>query len=214
LLLRLGFGQKSRVLNHLFTTPVSRDSAGLSAEQLAGVRDWVLALEAAEPGEKRSNRGGWHSTGNLFGRGEPEAAALREAATRALGAYVSQAFDYKGDVKLTMLAWTVVNRAGDFNAPHNHAPHLLSGALYVAVPAGMRGGEIVFEDPRLALNAHESETMRQLKLKAPWSRPGISVAPAAGEVLVFPSWLRHYVEPFQCDDPAAVRIVVSFNASV
>jgi len=201
------------VLNHLFTTPVLRDSAGLSAEQLAAAREYLLALEARAPGQDRSNRGGWHSSDNLFGPDHPEIQPLRDAATRALGAYISQAFDYKGKLELALTAWTVVNRAGDFNTPHNHAPRLLSGALYVAMPAGMRGGEIVFQDPRLALNAHETEGMRRLKLKPPWNRPTISVAPIAGEVLVFPSWLNHYVEPFQCDEPAAVRIVVSFNAT-
>jgi len=201
------------VLNHAFTTPILRDSAGLSPEQLAAARDYLLALQASTPGLDRSNRGGWHSAGNLFGPDHPEAQPLREAATHALSSYISQAFDYKGKLELTLTAWTVINRPSDFNAPHNHAPHLLSGAIYIAIPAGMRGGEIVFQDPRLALNAHETDGMRRLKLQPPWRRPTISVAPVVGEALVFPSWLSHYVEPFQCDDPAEVRIVVSFNAS-
>jgi uncharacterized protein (TIGR02466 family) len=167
------------------------------------------------PGESKSNRGGWHSTGNLFDPAQYKVfPVMQEAVTQALFRYIADAFGYRGEIQLSLTGWTVINRAGDYNAPHNHAANLLSGALYIEVPAGMSGGEIVFQDPRLNLNAHETLAMRQLGVKPPWLGTHLNVQPGAGDILIFPSWLIHYVEPFQCDDPKAVRIVVSFNCSI
>jgi hypothetical protein len=42
----------------------------------------------------------------------------------------------------------------------------------------------------------------------------ITVPPVEGDILVFPSWLVHYVEPYQTPDPESIRIVISFNATV
>ena len=202
------------MLHPLFTTPVLRETTPLSPSDLSAVREYLLSLMAASPGETRSNRGGWHFQGNLFAPEFRQFPALRAAVTNALFSYIGDVFGYRGEIQMTLSGWSVINRPGDFNVPHNHASNLLSGVLYVAVPDGMRGGAIVFQDPRLSLNGHTSAGMRAMQLRPPWELPNHSVVPTAGEILIFPSWLSHYVEPFQCDDPGAQRIVISFNASV
>jgi uncharacterized protein (TIGR02466 family) len=201
------------MLNHVFTTPVLRDNAGVPAGDLAAMAAYLVELQGKASGETKSNRGGWHSTGNLFGPEHREFPIIREAVTKALFNYIGEVFAYRGEINLSLTAWTVINRPGDYNVPHNHAANLLSGALYLSVPPGMRGGDIVFQDPRLNLNAHETDAMRRLNLRPPWMSPTISVTPGTGEILVFPSWLIHWVDPFACEDAAAVRIVVSFNAT-
>lgn len=202
------------MISHIFTTPVARESTGLTMEQLGAIRDYLLSLRDASPGERKSNRGGWHSDGNLFGPEFHDLPEMREAITNALFRYIGEVFGYRGEIQLALTGWTVINRPGDFNVPHNHAANLLSGALYISVPPGMRGGAITFMDPRLNLNAHETTAMKQLKVQPPWMNTAIDVIPTAGEILIFPSWLLHYVQPFESDDPRVVRIVVSFNASV
>ncbi|MHA3770282.1 TIGR02466 family protein [Verrucomicrobiota bacterium sgz303538] len=203
------------MISHLFTTPILREPTDLTIEQLAEVRDYLLSVRRQTRGEDKSNRGGWHSSGNLFNPTEYRTfPILQEAVTQALFRYIGDVFNYRGEIQLSLTGWTVINRRGDYNAPHNHAANLLSGAFYITVPPEMRGGEIVFQDPRLNLNAHETSAMRQLGIKPLWMSTQVNVAPAAGDILVFPSWLMHYVEPFQSDDPEAVRIVVSFNATV
>lgn len=202
------------MLNHIFTTPVFRDKVDLTAEQRAEICQYFIGLREASPGEKKSNRGGWHSTGNLFAPEHPQFPAMREAVTKALFQYVGEVFAYRGEIQLALTGWTVINRPGDYNVPHNHAANMLSGALYLRVPEGMKGGAIIFQDPRLNLNAHETEGMRRLKVKPPWMNPSITVQPSEGEILVFPSWLNHWVEPYQCDDPDGLRVVLSFNTTV
>jgi uncharacterized protein (TIGR02466 family) len=202
------------MLNHVFTTPVLRETTSLTSEQLAEVRDYVLKLRDTAEGESKSNRGGWHSKGNLFSPEHTQFPAVREAVTSAMFNYIGEVFGYRGEIQLALTGWTVVNRPGDYNVPHNHAANLLSGALYVLVPGDLKSGSIVFQDPRLNLNAHETEGMRRVGLRPPWMNTNINVPPIAGEILVFPSWLIHYVEPYESPDPAALRIVISFNATV
>lgn len=202
------------MLNHLFTTPILRDIVELTPEQRAEIGEYLLSLRATAPGESKSNRGGWHSSGNLFGPEHRQFPAMRDAIMKALSRYIAEVFGHRGEFQLALAGWTVINRPGDHNVPHNHATNLLSGALYLNVPEGMTGGAINFQDPRFNLNAHETEGMRRLKMKPPWMSTRFSVQPGAGEIIVFPSWLNHWVEPFQCDQSDALRIVISFNCLV
>ncbi|MEK0449221.1 MAG: hypothetical protein RL088_1489 [Verrucomicrobiota bacterium] len=139
---------------------------------------------------------------------------MNEAVTKALFSYIADAFGYSGEIQIALTGWSIVNGPGDYNVIHNHAANLLSGALYISVPPDMEGGAIHFHDPRLNLNAHETEAMRKLGLRPPWSASSVSIQPVAGEILVFPSWLNHWVEPFHSASADSLRIVVSFNASV
>lgn len=202
------------MLNHVFTTPIFRDKTELTVAQRDEVCRYLLQLRDESSGEKKSNRGGWHSNGNLFAPDHTQFPALRDAVTAALFRYVGEVFGFRGEIQLALTGWTVINGPGDYNVPHNHAANLLSGALYLAVPDDMNGGAIVFQDPRLNLNAHESEGMRRLNVRPPWMNPTVNVTPNVGDILVFPSWLNHWVEPYQSADPNAQRIVVSFNSTV
>lgn len=202
------------MLNHVFTTPIFRDKTELTVEQRDEVCRYLLQLREQSPGEKKSNRGGWHSTGNLFAPDHTQFPAMRDAITAALFRYIGEVFGFRGEIQLALTGWTVINSPGDYNVPHNHAANMLSGALYLAVPADMKGGAIVFQDPRLNLNAHESEGMRRLNVRPPWMNPTVNVQPNVGDILVFPSWLNHWVEPYETPAEDTLRIVVSFNTTV
>lgn len=202
------------MLDHIFTTPVMRDMTGLTPAQRMEICEYLLSLRAAAPGESLANRGGWHSSRNLFAPEYRQFPAMREAITQALFRYFTDVFGCRNELQLAVNGWTVINRAGDYNVPHNHASNLLSGALYLSVPAGMKGGTINFQDPRLNLNAHDTPGMQRQQVRPPWMGSRYTVKPNAGEIIVFPSWLNHWVDPFQCDQPEAVRIVISFNCTV
>ncbi|EGD76895.1 hypothetical protein PTSG_08240 [Salpingoeca rosetta] len=96
-------------------------------------------------------------------------------------------------------AWAGVNGRGHFNAPHNHPDATLSGVVYLrtghASPAATT--RITFIKP----NCHSSNS----------SRCHVSADVEAGDVLVFPSWLDHFVPPHTGAEP---RMMVAFNARV
>src|SRR5688500_11350837 len=102
------------MISHLFTTPVARESTGLTMEQLGAIRDYLLELRAASPGERKSNRGGWHSDGNLFGPDFRDFPEMREAITNALFRYIGEVFNYRGEIQLALTGWTVINGPGHF----------------------------------------------------------------------------------------------------
>lgn len=203
------------MLTHAFTTPISRTASGLAPDCLRAAVAALKHRRAHDPGEARSNQGGWHSSGNLFAeRDAPPWDIIRAAVTRAVFAYIGEAFAWSGTLEFSLTAWAIVNGPGDFNVMHNHATHLLSGALYLQVPQMSTGGEIHFQDPRLNLNGYETEAMLRLKLRPPWHIPGITIQPTEGEILIFPSWLMHCVYPFTANDADAQRIVLSFNVRI
>jgi len=86
---------------------------------------------------------------------------------------------------------------------HLHPLSTLSGTYYVRVPAGTPG--IKFEDPRLdrfmAAPPRKATAKRETR---PWG----TFPAAAGQVVLFESWLRHEVVPNRVD---AERVSISFN---
>ncbi len=112
-------------------------------------------------------------------------------------------FDLAGKkIKLDSL-WINILSEGGLHTSHLHPQSVISGTTYVTVPSG--AGAIKFEDPRSAMMmaAPERETDARNEL-----RKFIYVAPQAGEVLLWESWLRHEVSQNNADEE---RISVSFN---
>jgi uncharacterized protein (TIGR02466 family) len=105
------------------------------------------------------------------------------------------AFDLPRKPKLDSL-WANLLKDGAQHSGHIHPHSILSGTLYVEVPAG--AGAIRFEDPRLPL-----------MMAAP-TRPDsfVSVEPRPGLLLVWESWLRHEV---LSGAGRGERLSISFN---
>lgn len=99
--------------------------------------------------------------------------------------------------------WINILEPKGAHSGHIHPHSVLSGTVYVEVPDG--SGSIRFEDPRLPLMM--AAPPRKARA-APGHRTSQVVAPSAGSVLIWESWLRHEVLVNQASKP---RISVSFN---
>ena len=157
----------------------------------------------------RTNSGGWHYAFDLFKLTEPVVAQFREEMEEHVQAFLNyfRSKDAKKKDRFRLEGWINVNRTGDHNVLHCHPGSFLSASYYVKVPVDMQGGEIVFRDPRgPAVAMYETPG-----IDLPWvnSGMGIPFAPAAGQVILFPSWLEHRVAPFE---GTGERISVAFNA--
>lgn len=105
--------------------------------------------------------------------------------------------------------WANINPRHGYNRSHTHPNSLWSGVYYVQTPADC--GRILFSDPR-------SQASVILPQYAP-GEPGpeawgaVCFDPVAGRLILFPSWLRHEVEPnlAQAESPEGDRIAISFN---
>lgn len=191
----------------LFSTPLLRfnvdDAEALNAELLVeGVR-----LRSETESVSKSNRGGWHSAGNLFDNEAPCIQLLKSAATSAV-LTATQKIGAKADMTalgLKMFAWMNANPLGGFNAPHTHPGAHWSGVYYVAQPDVEIGssGKIEFLDPR-------SDLPNWRLLQAPAFSGKKTIRPAPGELILFPSYLVHWVYPNETDEE---RVTIAFNAT-
>lgn len=91
--------------------------------------------------------------------------------------------------------WVNVMPTGSTHSLHLHPMSVISGTYYVETPKG--SGSLKFEDPRLSG-----------MMMAPPKEPFFKITPKAGDLVLFPSWLRHEVETNRGRHP---RVSVSFN---
>ena len=131
-----------------------------------------------------------------------------EAVKTALDAHVAAfaealAFDLGGKALQLEDLWINILPEGGMHSGHLHPHSVISGTTYVAMPAGTSA--LKLEDPRLPMMM---AAPTRLKDAAEALKPFVYVAPEAGEVLLWESWLRHEVPMNMAED---ARISVSFN---
>jgi hypothetical protein len=123
-------------------------------------------------------------------------------------AYLHEHFDFSKDFTQEIYSvWMNYNESPITSAPHSHAPAFFSGVYYVKSSEG--SGNLDFMNPvsevswaigpgtRLKNNAYNSDR---------WA-----IKPEAGKLIIFPSWLTHYVCP-RTDDKD--RISIAFNSKI
>jgi len=168
----------------------------------------ILAEEAEYSSVGRSNIGGWHSRPDFLIKPDPAVAALSAWLTWALRRMIDAnpgASAFQGT--LSASAWATVCRTGAYHAPHSHPDSAWSGVYYVDPGSDSPGhplsGVLEFLDPRAGVEAVTAPG-------DPYGEP-FRVRPRAGLLVVFPSWLYHWVHPYMGETP---RIAVSFNAGL
>ncbi|SEQ19237.1 2OG-Fe(II) oxygenase family protein [Thalassovita taeanensis] len=107
-------------------------------------------------------------------------------------------------VKLDSL-WINILPEGGIHTSHIHPHSVISGTTYVTMPTG--ASAIKFEDPRLPMMMAAPTRKKKARDEL---RSFIYVAPDAGDVLLWESWLRHEVPMNMAETE---RISVSFNYS-
>jgi uncharacterized protein (TIGR02466 family) len=131
-------------------------------------------------------------------------AGLEKIIARHVRAYArALALDLRGrSVRMTD-CWVNIMPPTAAHSLHLHPLSFISGTYYVATPAGCPG--LKFEDPRLD---RFMAAPPRLPTARPAHRAHITYPAAAGNLILFESWLRHEVPPNRVD---AERISVSFN---
>jgi uncharacterized protein (TIGR02466 family) len=186
-----------------FPTPVLCKSFDDSATLNRDVQSFILDWRSKDQGVQRSNVGGWHSTDDLLQKlGEPHAPTLARMFLSCVHEVLSTILENPQMPKqLSVEAWAIVNEAGDSNAAHIHPHCPWSGVYYVASEQDA-GGDIGFTDPRTQALALAHPT-------TPWhAHNNLRISPKPGTMVVFPSFLYHWVEVYRGKTP---RISIAFN---
>lgn len=166
----------------------------------------IAKRRKAEGGMYNSNRLGWQSEHDFFARKEAGHLSLARTIAQVLKATIQSidpAADF-GKFNVTMNGWINVNPPGGYNGPHQHTNAVLSGVYYVDVPRGPseKGGSIEFLSP------HPVRLIGGL-LRAEMFAERMRYQPKAGDMLIFPGQLPHWVHP---NDSGKSRITIAFNA--
>lgn len=179
--------------------------ATLGEELAHSIRTLALDDQAGRRWSRDKGYKGYTSYASLndLPRRDPAFADLAKLLTRHAGAFAGElAFNLGRKPRLDSL-WVNLLKPGGHHSSHLHPHSILSGTLYVEVPTG--SGNIRFEDPRsglmMAAPSRREDAPDALK-------PFATIAPRAGLLLLWESWLRHEVMP---GTAKADRLSVSFN---
>jgi uncharacterized protein (TIGR02466 family) len=167
----------------------------------------ILADENRYGSLGRSNIGGWHSQTDFLDRPDAAVDALTTWLTWAVRRMVEATAESGAPTAaMSLAAWATICRSGAYHAPHSHPDSVWSGVYYVdpGTPSAGQplGGVLEFLDPRAGAESVAAPG-------DPYGAP-FRVRPQAGLLVIFPSWLYHWVHPYTGQTP---RIAVSFNAA-
>ncbi len=171
-----------------------------NAELEALVRD----LSSYRDSDMLSQAGGWRTEPVLLRQDLPAMKKLGDSLYLACMT-LCQAMGLKesplSPLSLLAEAWGNIYKANDFQIPHIHHDSVWSGVYFVRVPQRMKEGEgvLTLYDPRLPSRLHPPETTT------------MRIVPKAGEIVVFPSWLRHSVSPHRSTTD---RVSIAFNVGL
>jgi uncharacterized protein (TIGR02466 family) len=201
-------------LRSLFATPVAvvrvPDGTRLNAE----LRATILACEARAPSNDHSNLGGWQSSWDLDDWGGDAARRLLDFARQLADRLTVDRAGRPVRVDWRMNAWANVNRSGHGNEFHTHPGCYWSGTYYVD-DGGIGddpslGGEFEIQDPRGVAPAMYRPDLAPAAPGCLSIGASEVISPAAGTVIMFPSWLSHAVRPYT---GGGTRISIAFNLS-
>ena len=100
--------------------------------------------------------------------------------------------------------WVNINGYKDFNRPHAHPESILSGVFYIQTPSNC--GDIRFITNEIAEAYWSPKNFKDFTIHTAMNW---FVEAKSNELLIFPSWLQHMVNPNQ--NKIEKRISISFN---
>ena len=180
-----------------FPTLIYAKDVNLDTNQLAND---IVAWSKQDKGIKKTNVKGWHSETNMHEM--PQFKSLvDELFKMQFEVFKEEWLDR--EPRLGNM-WANINPPGGYNRPHIHANSLFSGVYYIKAPAN--SGKLVCNDPRPGVQTVMPTRKKGQPPKHLWRE--VHLEPKVNRIIMFPSWLWHYVEPNESND---IRISVSFN---
>ncbi len=178
--------------------------------RLPGSSARSFSRKKTTPGIQRALIGGWHSELDLLEWPYPEVAILKDRISE-VAREMSQLglHGRRGKISgnVTTTAWANVSRTGHFHRLHSHANSSWSGVYYVATGerdhSRAENGLIELVDPRLGVE--------MVPIPGDPFGEKLRFDPEVGMMLVFPSWLQHFADPFF---GAGARISIAFNVLI
>jgi len=170
----------------------------------AAIKAHVLETKNKSEGKKATNQLGWQSEDYLLDTAKP---IQVEHMIRVLNSHLK---DCARQASLPTLRicnfWFNVNPKGSYNTLHNHQSSVLSGVYYIDIPDENMGNIEFHRDDEAQYYIPEN-----LDRYTQFTSTKATYKPETGLLLIFPSWLRHFVHSNQSEKH---RISMSFNTEL
>jgi uncharacterized protein (TIGR02466 family) len=196
-------------VQHLFPTALWQsklDDAALLDDLAASAHQLEVDDAAGRRWSRAHSYQGYTSYGSLndLPVRDPTFASLARWLQRQATAFaVAAHLDLAGRKPKLDSLWVNILKPGGGHSGHIHPHSIISGTVYIKVPPG--SGSIRFEDPRLPMLMRAP--LRTVHAPAE-HRNFVHIEPAAGDLLLWESWLRHEVMPSAAKQD---RVSISFN---
>jgi len=191
-------------INNIFSSFIVVDE--LNNIDNESIINFVLDLKSKSVGKNQSNKEGWQSE-NLDISLPIFNTLFSEINIRAKEIHNTIGLKQKLENKLDT-AWVNVNINGGYNVQHRHMSACFSGTYYLRGVESGAEGNIVFKNP-IEIDYHMHPDISVEKYTNITS--GVyNVPPEKGKLIIFPSWLEHYVEPNLTNED---RITLSFDTN-
>ena len=182
-----------------FPTPIWAEDLNID---LAPLVKFTYELQAKDSGRKVSNTKGWQSSALVFDE-HKELAPLKNALLVKAKECVKD-YGFLSDPIINS-CWINLNQENCYNISHIHNT-FLSGVFYIK--ATKNSGLVKF--------TRNFTDQYILELHRPYKENILNCAecgydPVAGRLILFPSWLVHYVEP---NTDKEDRISIAFNINL
>jgi uncharacterized protein (TIGR02466 family) len=169
-------------------------------EDLKKLTNFSFKIEKELKGRDKSNRGGFQS--NDLNLKEPVLQSLLKNIETNSNILFNNHLKIKYKLSLCNI-WVNINRFKDFNIQHTHAYSKLSGVFYVKVPVNSGKISFVNDFPLDFFIDYKYVTEFNNYNSTEWN-----FSPEENSLYLFPSWLKHYVNP---NFSKKERISISFN---
>lgn len=202
----------------LFATPLLRIVMRPShhADEL---REFILKQESEQHrhpnSPQRHHEHVFESTFDFLNWEAREVQAFRQTLFSHVGGFVQEVNDMTMEelqqIRFDCHCWFHVTRNSGYFQPHNH-PNAAWSVIYCVDPGDEKdddsshAGHVFFQDPRPAAGMYMDPANRAMTRELSFN--AIRLRPRKGELLVFPSYLQHSVEPYVGETP---RITVAAN---
>jgi len=145
-------------------------------------------------GGNASNQGGWQSIKTLHN--DPRFVSIVNMLTTQLKSIVHS----ENVIPVIDALWYNINPPKSYNTTHIHPSSWYSGAFYLQTTP--TSGSIVFTDPRPGAVFDENRVLTESDKMAK------EYLPVPGTLILFPSWLPHYVRQNESNTD---KVCISFN---
>lgn len=163
--------------------------------------DWIYQYQKTTETVILSNRGGWQSPSDFW-----QQESFLEFKNYILTNAFSALRYYNLEFNLSNM-WININKKGDYNVSHNHPGATMSGVFWVKTSP--KCGPLVFDSPN---NFTEFKLIKKIdnnmRENFHCDMSFVFGKPKPGIMVLFPSHLKHFVEPNESDED---RISIAFN---